>query len=555
MSQGQITEQGAYYRLDFSYRPNVIDAVRKLPGRKWDFQEKTWMVPREYQKELQAFARRYGFTFAGDMRPEQEQEIPAMPELTIDLPGIKRQLFPFQKQGVAFILEKKKVIVGDQPGLGKTTQAFAAILAAPEARPCLIICPATLRENWKREIEQHTTSKAIILTDTIKNTLPLYAESGLADFFIVNFESLKKYFVESIDPVSKRNLRLQHIHFKTRAIGAFKSVIIDESHRVKSTGTMQTKLTKGICIGKEWILALTGTPVVNKPKDLIAQLGIIDQLGPFGGYKNFTARYCAGQREASNLRELNAKLRGSCFYRREKTEVLKDLPAKTRQIILSEIKTRKEYAEAEADLENYLRMWKEATDEQIAKSMRGEVMVRIGVLKNISARGKLKEVVEFVDDLVEQGEKVVIFCHLHEVITQIKSHYPQAVSVTGMDGQKERQQAIDSFQTNPKVKIIVCGIQAAGVGITLTASSQVAFVELGWHPAIHDQCEDRCHRIGQNDNVTCTYFLGKDTIDEWVYKIIDEKRQITSAATGASDDIEENVIDRVWNLFNQKKEK
>ena len=185
--------------------------------------------------------------------------------------------------------------------------------------------------------------------------------------------------------------------------------------------------------------------------------------------------------------------------------------------------------------------------------MKGEVMVRIGILKNISARGKFKEVIEFIDDLIDSGEKLVLFGHLKEVLAKSKEHYPDAVSITGEDSAASRQFAVDKFQNNPECKLIVCSIQAAGVGLTLTASSRVAFVELGWHPAIHDQCEDRCHRIGQYDNVTCTYFLGKDTIDEWVYGIITDKRAMTNEVTGAVNDVEENVIDRVWTLFNQPK--
>jgi SWI/SNF-related matrix-associated actin-dependent regulator 1 of chromatin subfamily A len=184
--------------------------------------------------------------------------------------------------------------------------------------------------------------------------------------------------------------------------------------------------------------------------------------------------------------------------------------------------------------------------------MRGEVMVRIGKLKNISAKGKLKDVFDFVDDIMESGEKLVLFGHLKEVIGKFRDRYPDAVSITGDDSMASRQISVDAFQNDPKVKLALCSIQAAGVGLTLTASSRVAFVELGWHSAIHDQCEDRCHRIGQTDSVQCTYFLGKDTIDEWVYKIIEDKRSIASAVTDSDDVVEVNVIDNFINLFNQK---
>lgn len=554
MSNGTITEIGNQYQVDFSYRKHLVEAIKRIPGRRFDYSEKKWLVPKESKDHLMRFAKENRFEFGGtaSREPEQYGTNPAMPELTIDIP-LKRDMFPFQATGVAYNLIHKRVIVGDQPGLGKTTQAFATIIAA-KSFPCLIICPSSLKINWQREIEQFTFKKALILTDAIKSNFFMYHQAGLADFFIVNFESLKKYFVEKIDDPGKgKPLRLNHIHFKSWAVNFFKAVIIDESHRVKSLKAQQTKFTKGICTDKEYILALTGTPVINKPKDLISQLGIIDQFKAFGGYSAFVNRYCSGPKEASNLKELNYKLNTTCFYRRDKSDVMKDLPPKTRQIVLCDISTRKEYHDAEKDLENYLRKYKEATDAQIRKSMKGEVMVRIGTLKNIAARGKFKEVIEFIDDLTEQGEKLVLFGHLREVLGKIKEHYPDAVSITGEDSQSSRQVAVDKFQKDPSCKLIICSIQAAGVGLTLTASSRVGFIELGWHPAIMDQCEDRCHRIGQYDNVTCTYFLGKDTIDEWVYNIISEKRAMANEVVGATDEVEENIIDRVYNLFNQPK--
>lgn len=435
-----------------------------------------------------------------------------------------------------------------------TTQAFSTIIGA-QAYPCLIICPNSLKENWRREIENFTHQKAIILQDNIRATFQLYYESGLAQFFIVNYESLKKFFVVSMDKREKgKPFTIRNIHFNKLATDFFRAVIIDESHRVKSTATIQTKLTKGICIGKEWILALSGTPVINKPKDLVAQLGIIDQFNQIGGYKHFMERYCAGPKQASNLRELNYRLTQTCFYQRKKEDVLKDLPDKTRNVVLCDISTRHEYNEALQDLSQYLKKYKEATDEQVARSMRGEVMVRIGVLKNISARGKMKEVQEHIEDLHEQGQKVVVFIHLKEIAAKVKELFTHAVSITGDDSLEQRQQAIDSFQNDPKCNIIVCNFKSGGVGVTLTASSYVSFIELPWTAADCQQCEDRCHRIGQKDNVTATYFLGQNTIDEWIYKIIAQKRDIAGQITGNDDNTQEVIIDKLYNLFNAPKE-
>lgn len=392
----------------------------------------------------------------------------------------------------------------------------------------------------------------MILNDGVKRTWHLFWESAMSQVFIVNYESLKKYFVVDIVKENDEPLRLNHVRFNDK-IGLFKSVIIDESHRVKDSKTQQSKFVKGISAKKDWILALTGTPVVNKPKDLVSQLGIIDKMKEFGGYRTFIDRYCEGQNGASNLQELNYLLNKHCFYRRDKSEVLKELPSKMRQVVLCDISTRREYNEALADLENYLVKYRQASDEQVQRAMRGEVMVRIGILKNISARGKLKDVADYINDILEDGEKIVVFIHLREVAAVLKKEFPNAVTILGEDDSQTRQRNIDAFQKDPSVKLIICSIKAAGVGITLTASSRVAFVELPWHPADSEQCEDRCHRIGQKDSVQCIYFLGKDSIDEWIYKVIEEKRAISNAITGAHDDVEQSVMDGVINLFSQKK--
>lgn len=299
----------------------------------------------------------------------------------------------------------------------------------------------------------------------------------------------------------------------------------------------------GIAAGKEWRLGLTGTPVVNKPVDLVSQLHIIGQLQAMGGYSFFMKRYC--NIGSSYHRELHCKLATTCFYQRQKKDVLTDLPDKVRQIVLCDISNRKEYNDALADLADYLKRYRDRSDDQIEKSLRGEVMVRIGICKNISARGKMADVVEYVDEVVEGGNKIVVFIHQREIAAAIKKHYPDALSITGEDNIEDRQASVDKFQNDPRCKIIVCNIKAGGVGITLTASNEVLFVELPWHPADCDQCEDRTHRIGQKNSVRCGYMLGKGTIDEEIYKIIEAKRATANTITGTEDNVQREIIDRI----------
>lgn len=546
------------YLVSFSYKPILVTRIKEIQGRSFDPVSKAWIIPASSKDSLDRFTRsivnfepvRWIDSQVPEKRiNEMDWFIPEMPEL--DVPHqLRIEPYYYQQQGIARGQVLKRFINADEPGLGKTLQSIATI-NLENAFPCLVVCPSGLKINWEREWNKFTDKKAMVLTDKVLDTWPFFFNTGLHQVFIVNYESLKKYFVQHIKPSAR--FTLKDVTFKEN-ISLFKSIIIDESHRVKSPSAHQTKFCKGIAEGKEYRILVTGTPVVNRPKDLIAQLAILGKLEEFGGYQKFIQRYCSGPNEASNLKELNAMLLQKAMFRREKTTVLKDLPDKVRQVLSCDITNRKEYKDAERDLINYLRKYKEADDEKIQKALKGEVMVRINILRQISARGKVKEVVEFVKDFQENGKKIILFCSLHEIVDQLKRAFPSAVSVTGREDAQQKQFAVDSFQRNPKTDIIICSIKAAGVGITLTAASDVAFVEFPWTYADCCQCEDRSHRIGQKDSVTARYFLGKNTIDEKVYKIIQMKKGIANAVTGSSDEIPENIIDMVANLFNNETE-
>ena len=546
-----IELKGDNFELSFKYKTSIIDRVRQIPGRRFDGAKKVWIVPTRSRVELERMIYQIkqfeNINWVNGTEKKEEDiayDIPELPDLTVPH-NLKIQPYPYQLKGIARGLELKRFMNCDEPGLGKTLQSIATINLA-DAFPCLVICPSSLKINWLREWEKFTDKKAMILTDKVRDTWTFFFQTGMHQVFIVNYESLKKYFVQRIKKAEGWTLR--DVEFRN-SINLFKSVIIDESHRCKSASTQQAKFCKGICNGKEWVIELTGTPVVNRPKDLIPQLAILNRMEDFGGYKPFVNRYCSGQREASNLKELNFNLWQYCMFRREKSFVLTDLPDKIRQVNTCEITNRKEYTDAERDLIMYLQKYKDADDEKIEKALRGEVMVKIGVLRNISARGKVRDVIEFVKDFRENGKKIILFCSLHEVVDQLKRYFPTAVSVTGRESPDMKQRAVDAFQNNPKVDIIICSIKAAGVGLTLTASSNVAFVEFPWTYADCCQCEDRAHRIGQKDSVTCYYFLGRRTIDEKVYRIIQEKKNIANAVTGSTEDIEENIVDMVARIF------
>lgn len=530
------------YVVEFDFHPVLAREIKAVEGAKYIPSLKTWNVPRKSLPGLHHFAecaKQYC-----DVDWQKRAIESEMPDLLIP-----HQLLleprNYQGKGIARGLVLKRFINADEPGLGKTLQSIATVNIA-QSFPCLVICPSSLKINWEREWSKFTDKKAMVLTDDTRDNWPYYANNGLYQVFIVNYESLKKYFV--LHEKKSERFSLKDVTFKEN-IDLFNSVIIDEIHRCKSASTQQSNYCKGIAQGKEYVIGLTGTPIVNKPKDLVPQLSIINRLEDFGGSINFGKQFCAGPTEASNLKVLSAMLYEKCMFRREKKTVLKELPDKVRQLITIDISNRQEYQLAENNLKEYLKKYKESTDKNIKNAMRSAAMVKLTLLRQITAKGKVKEAIDYIRDFQQSGKKIIVFCSLHIVVDQLKHAFPTSVSVTGRENQEQKQRAVDSFQRNDKTNIIICSIKAAGVGLTLTSSSDVLFIEFPWTDADCCQCEDRAHRLGQKDSVTGRYLSGKNTIDEKVYQIIQTKKGIASAIMGDSEAIPESTIDLIANMF------
>lgn len=447
--------------------------------------------------------------------------------------------YPYQAEGIQFGLEKKRVLIGDEPGLGKTLQSIGIVDTA-NAYPCLVICPSSLKINWQREFEKFTDKSAMVLDNSVQATWGYLLKMGVHQVAIVNYESLRKYFVWDIKG-NKKSFRLKDVVFNP-AIKLFKSIIIDESHRVKDPSAQQTIFTKGLSFDKKWVTLLTGTPVVNRPEDLIAQLSILDRLDEFGGATQFRADFCTDPRDkdampAVPLRLLSEKLYETCMIRREKKKVLSQLPDKTRTELYVDISNREQYNTAATDLATYLEKYTECTDWEIRRKMRMEALVKFMTLRALATKGKVAQAIDFIKTFLENDKKLIVFCSLHEVVDELRKAFPKAVTVTGRDSAINKQAAVDAFQTNENTRLIICSIKAAGVGLTLTAASDVAFIELAWTYADCCQCEDRAHRIGQKDNVNCYYLLGRETIDNTIYSLIHRKKSIASEIMNSDDDI------------------
>ena len=329
--------------------------------------------------------------------------------------NLKVTPYDYQQEGILFGLQKKRFLIGDEPGLGKTLQSIGVVDCA-RAYPCLVICPSSLKINWQREFEKFADVKALVLDNSNQSTFPYLLKMGMYQVAIVNFESLRKFFVWDIKARKGQPFRLRDVVFSD-CIKMFRSVVIDESHRVKDPSAQQTIFTKGICTGKRYIALLSGTPVVNRPEDLIAQLSIMDRLGSdFGGRGKFMSDYCSfgkdqPEEQAEALATLSRKLYSNCMIRREKRMVLTELPDKTRTDLIVDLdpQSREIYDTAAEDLQKYLEEYTGCTDVEIRRKMRMEALVKFMTLRSLSAQGKVKQAVDFVKTFLANGKPLILF--------------------------------------------------------------------------------------------------------------------------------------------------
>ena len=449
------------------------------------------------------------------------------------------------------------VILGDEPGLGKTIEALAIVQAA-RVYPALVICPASLKLNWCREILAWLPGKIVLVGE------PMIPGTFTADIVVINYDVLSRHErgcrfpKEAPDGNACRGCALL-LMIERRD---FRAIILDEIHFLKEYKAKRTAAVKWLARRRECRVGLTGTLFLNRPHEGLSPLGIIGRLDDLGGFWAYASRYCGAHKTAygwdmsgaANLEELNQKLRATCYVRRLKVDVLKELPAKQRSVVPVDITNRDEYERVEADVISYCaskklrdgefvaslrgqspevqkRMKAERWESAVEQAERAEHLVKIEALKQVAARGKMEAVREWVESFLESGEKLVLFAHHIGLQRELLAVFSGAARLLGEDDSATRQANVDRFQKDPDCRLIVCSLAAGGVGITLTAASNVAFVEFGWTPAAHDQAEDRCHRIGQTDQVTGWYLAAQGTIDTDILDLVEKKRAVVDAAT------------------------
>jgi SWI/SNF-related matrix-associated actin-dependent regulator 1 of chromatin subfamily A len=543
----KVEHKGSRYIACSSYAEREIP---KAAGFRWDGVNKYWWTsdPAIAAKlgSEEAIATALVEQKAREVKKEEAVSASRAATSDVELPCPEGLAYlPYQRAGIATALNRPNVLFGDEMGLGKTIQAIGVINADESIKTVLVICPAGLRLNWKREMAKWFTRDmpAVIVSST---SWP----EGFA-VSIINYDILAKH-----------EKRLHETNWDC--------VIVDESHYCKNPKAKRTiavvgrdksrneEALPGIQARRR--IMLTGTPIPNRP---IEGQPLFHWLAPDEyGFKFFpyAKRYAAAYQNsygwdfsgASNLDELQRKLRSTIMIRRLKADVLTELPAKRRQVV--EIPANGDAKVVEAEVRAYtaseeridaLRVAVELAKAADATSYQNAVdqlrdavqaaFTEMAALRHATALAKVPRVVEHIlDSLAEEGHKIVVFSWHRDVIAAICEALSQekieAVSVTGDTPMQARQNAVDRFQSAPECRVFVGNIQAAGVGITLTAASHVIFAELDWVPGNITQAEDRCHRIGQRNSVLVQHIVLDGSIDARMAKTLIEKQAVLDAA-------------------------
>ena len=445
----------------------------------------------------------------------------------------KRPPLAHQKEAIQKLVENKKYILADDMGLGKTTSTIIAALESG-AKKILIICPATLKINWKREIENYSDRTIYIAEGKHFSTEH--------DFVIINYDILKNFH----DSKKKDDSQILASNFDL--------VVIDEAHYIKNAQAQRTKLINDIVKKVDRLWLLTGTPMTSRPIDYYNLLSLVDS--PVAkNWMAYVIRYCSGYQfkvgprkvwnvmGSSNLEELRERT-SNTITRRLKEDVL-DLPDK----IITPVYLRLKSKDYEKLMGEYYNWYEKNRDESKSLTVQFTKLTKV---RQVVANEKISQTIELAENILEQGKKVIIFCNFTDSLNQIVQHFGKsAVKVDVSMTKQDRQFSVDQFQENEKIKVFVGNIKAAGVGLTLTAAEAVIMNDLSFLPSDHAQAEDRAYRFGQKNNVLVYYPIFENTIEGVIYDILNNKKQVIATVMGDNlngGDVAEEILKRINEL-------
>ena len=521
-------------QITFQYDPDLVQKMRSLDNRRWNSISKKWECAPLKENILKL--NKWGFDIDGEV---QNLLLPRKERIykEVEVKGLKKQLMKFQEQGVGFLVEKNgNGLIADEMGLGKTVQAVAYLQAFPKIRPVLIVCPKSAIRTWEREIDEcmSDNKQVTVINGKTQHQLPP------TDIYVINYD-IASAWTETLLSMK------------------FELIILDEVHRIKSRKIARTIAVQSLVKNIKQVIGLTGTPITNRPFEIYNAISLISP-SLFPNFFHFAKRYCNATQTrwgwdftgASHTQELHEILTSTCMIRRLKKDVLQDLPEKTRTIIPVKIDNMKEYKFAERSFSE----WLLETKDKICIS--AEALTQIEYLKQLSAQGKLADICDWIKDVIEQGEKLVVMAHHKEIIKELCSWLEKNsikyVKLIGGSSNIERKEAEEKFQIDESVKVFV-GSAAAEEAITLTAASIMAIIELPWTPGSLDQREDRIHRIGQTKGCNYYYFIAEKTIEEAILKLLDKKRKVISAVLDGKDVDEKSILSELLSEYYERRDK
>ena len=437
-----------------------------------------------------------------------------------------------QKLAIEKLAGSKRFILADDMGLGKTTSTIIAALET-KVKKILIICPASLKINWQREIENYTDRSVYIAEGKLFSTEH--------DFVIVNYDILKNFY----DLKDKENSLITKSNFEL--------IVIDEAHYIQNGQAQRTKLVNSFVKNVDKLWLLTGTPMTSRPMNYYNLLFLIES--PVAqNWMAYAIRYCqgyqfkAGNRKiwnvsgASNLEELRDRTSRQVL-RRLKTEVL-DLPDK----IISPIYLRLKSKLYEGLMGEYYDWYKNKKEESSSLTVQFSKLMKV---RQVIAEEKINDTIELAQNIIDQDKKVIIFTNFTDTLQKIHSHFgKQSVYLDGSCTKPQRQYAVDQFQENDKIKVFVGNLRAAGVGITLTAGEAVIMNDLSFVPSDHDQAQDRAYRYGQKNSVSVYYPIFENTIEGVIYDMLSKKKNIIDTVMGDNIEDKGDFVELLMNKIN-----
>ena len=436
----------------------------------------------------------------------------------------QRELYPFQKQSIIRLENQDgRALLALEMGLGKTIVALTALRRNPEWLPALVICPASVKYHWEHEAKHFANMRSSICEGQQPPKRGRSLMSRSTPLTIINYD-IVRFWVPWI--------RQQK----------FKTIVLDECHYVASPKAKRTRATRAIAGRLRQVIALSGTPLVNRPSELWTTLNMI-WPDEYDNFSEFANRYCQPKwtpwgwnySGTSHLNELHKRLTTSGMIRYRKEDVLTSLPNKVRTIYPCAISDRTQYEEAK---NNFIFWLRRHYAHKVSSAIRAQSLVKMGYLMRLVAKLKLRSATEWINQFLEETDEKLVLFAIHRRCIEALQRRVNAKSVT-VDGSvtgRDRFAAVEQFQKNKQTRVFIGNLKAAGIGITLTAASTVAFLELGWRPGDHTQAEDRIHRIGQQKTAWINYLIAGDTIDEELCKRLQEKQKTISKVLDGSAD-------------------